>query len=192
MLVTNLQANWRASTMPLPPAGDLDARAWNIGTGRGTSVNELADLLMRIAGREVERLSAPERPGEVARSVLECSRARRRSWDGAPKPSSSKGWRRPWSISRGESMIALLLQGDPGGLVVEPSIWNMVRYGSLFGQVILGILLVFSLVSWAIIIQKMIVFRRLKGSAAASSMCSSGARASRRLIRARWRSPTTR
>ena len=59
-------------------------------------------------------------------------------------------------------MIALLLQGEPGGLMAEPSIWNMIRYGSLFGKVILGILLVFSLVSWAIIIQKLIVFRRLK------------------------------
>ena len=69
------EANWIAATAPLPAALDLDARSWNIGTGRGTSVNELAELLMRIAGREVERLSAPERPGEVARSVLECSRA---------------------------------------------------------------------------------------------------------------------
>lgn len=60
-------------------------------------------------------------------------------------------------------MIALLLQGDTGGLVTEPSVWNMIRYSSLFGKIILGILLVFSLVSWAIIIQKMIVFRRLKG-----------------------------
>jgi UDP-glucose 4-epimerase len=69
------QANWIAAVVPLPSARDIDARAWNIGTGRGTSVNELADLLMRIAGREVERQTAPERPGEVARSVLECSRA---------------------------------------------------------------------------------------------------------------------
>ncbi|HEY7471438.1 MAG TPA: MotA/TolQ/ExbB proton channel family protein [Gemmatimonadota bacterium] len=60
-------------------------------------------------------------------------------------------------------MIALLLQGDPGGLIADPSVWNMIRYGSLFGKVVLGILLVFSLVSWAIILQKLIVFRRLKG-----------------------------
>ena len=59
-----VQANWLASTIPLPQAGDQDARAWNIGTGRGTTVNELAELLMRIAGGEDERLSAPERPGE--------------------------------------------------------------------------------------------------------------------------------
>ena len=60
-------------------------------------------------------------------------------------------------------MIALLLQGEPGGLVADPSVWNMIRYGSLFGKAVLVILLVFSLVSWAIILQKLIVFRRLRG-----------------------------
>jgi len=71
-----VEANWLASTCILPPAVDIDARAWNIGTGRGTSVNELADLLMRAEGREVERLIAPERAGELRRSVLECSCAK--------------------------------------------------------------------------------------------------------------------
>jgi UDP-glucose 4-epimerase len=70
-----VEANWRASTSPLPDAGDLDARAWNIGTGRGTSVNELADLLMGAAGRTVERRHAAEREGELRRSVLDCARA---------------------------------------------------------------------------------------------------------------------
>ena len=68
-------ANWIASTIPLPPSVDIDSRGWNIGTGRGTSVNALADLLMTIAGREVERVRAPERPGELARSVLDGARA---------------------------------------------------------------------------------------------------------------------
>jgi UDP-glucose 4-epimerase len=69
------RANWLASTISLSGGLDLDSRAWNIGTGRGTSVNELADLLMGIAGREVERRPAPARAGELKRSVLECSRA---------------------------------------------------------------------------------------------------------------------
>ncbi|HYO45959.1 MAG TPA: NAD-dependent epimerase/dehydratase family protein [Gemmatimonadota bacterium] len=69
------QANWLASTYTLPPAREIDACAWNIGTGRGTSVNELADLLIGAAGREVERVRAPERAGELRRSVLDCSRA---------------------------------------------------------------------------------------------------------------------
>jgi UDP-glucose 4-epimerase len=70
-----VEANWLAS-LAEPRAGHgLDACAWNIGTGRGTSVNELADRLMRISGRDVERISAPERPGELRRSVLDCSKA---------------------------------------------------------------------------------------------------------------------
>jgi UDP-glucose 4-epimerase len=72
-----VEANWRASTNPLPRTGDLDARAWNIGTGRGTSVNELADLLMEAAGRSVERRHAAEREGELRVSVLDCTRAAR-------------------------------------------------------------------------------------------------------------------
>lgn len=69
------EANWRVSTISLPDAGDLDARAWNIGTGRGTSVNELADLLMRVTDRPVESRHAAEREGELRRSVLDCARA---------------------------------------------------------------------------------------------------------------------
>ncbi|MFN2420705.1 MAG: NAD-dependent epimerase/dehydratase family protein [Gemmatimonadota bacterium] len=71
-----VDCNWLASTRPLPPPEDLTARAWNIGTGRGTSVHRLADLLMAIVGRPVDRRAAPARPGELYRSVLECSRAR--------------------------------------------------------------------------------------------------------------------
>jgi biopolymer transport protein TolQ len=60
-------------------------------------------------------------------------------------------------------MIALLLQVGPGGIVAEPSIWNMVVYSDWFTKGILLILLAFSLISWAIILQKLIVFRRLRG-----------------------------
>jgi UDP-glucose 4-epimerase len=70
-----VEANWLASVAEPRSGQGIDARAWNIGTGRGTSVNELADRLMRIAGREVERRPAPERAGELRRSVLDCSRA---------------------------------------------------------------------------------------------------------------------
>ena len=85
-----VDANWAASTIPLPPATDLDARAWNIGTGRGTSVNELADLLMGVAGRTVERRHAAERGGELRRSVLDCARA-----------AAELGWRASTPIEAG-------------------------------------------------------------------------------------------
>jgi UDP-glucose 4-epimerase len=72
-----VEANWRVSTRPLPPPDTIVARAWNIGTGRGTSVGELADLLMAGAGREVERALAAARAGELERSVLDIAKAER-------------------------------------------------------------------------------------------------------------------
>lgn len=50
-----------------------------------------------------------------------------------------------------------------GGLATDPSIWNMVVTSSWVAKGILLILLVFSLVSWAIILRKWMTFRRLKG-----------------------------
>jgi len=70
------EANLLAATAALPPLGGLTSRAWNIGTGRGTSVHELADRLAAAAGKTVERRPAPPRPGELFRSVLDASRAR--------------------------------------------------------------------------------------------------------------------
>jgi UDP-glucose 4-epimerase len=96
------QANWLAATASLPAPRDLDARAWNIGTGRGTSVNELADLLMEIGGRDVERKSAPERPGELRRSVLDCGRAAAElGW--SPDTTLEDGLRRTMQHLREES-----------------------------------------------------------------------------------------
>jgi UDP-glucose 4-epimerase len=50
---------------------------FNVGTGRETSVLELYDLCRRVAGAEVDAEPAPERPGELQRSVLDPSRAER-------------------------------------------------------------------------------------------------------------------
>ena len=44
----------------------LDSRAFNVGTGVGTSVNRLADVLESIAERASPgRDPQPERPGEL-------------------------------------------------------------------------------------------------------------------------------
>jgi biopolymer transport protein TolQ len=56
-------------------------------------------------------------------------------------------------------MIATLLQPD---LVAEPSIWNMIVTSSWVAKIVLVILLVLSLGSWAIILHKLYVFRRLR------------------------------
>jgi UDP-glucose 4-epimerase len=63
------------ATAPLPTKGGIDARAFNIGTGRGTSVLELAKLLQSAAASNVPLKFAPHRPGEVQDSFLACSKA---------------------------------------------------------------------------------------------------------------------
>lgn len=69
-------ANLAAATRPLPPTGTLEARAFNIGTGRETSVLELAAELQRCAGTETPVQLAPARPGEIERSALAVDKAR--------------------------------------------------------------------------------------------------------------------
>lgn len=71
------EANLKAAERPLPPLHDLDARAFNIGTGVETSVNELAALVARVAGRRAEVQHAPPRPGELRRNALAVAKAAR-------------------------------------------------------------------------------------------------------------------
>ena len=69
------RAIFMAATRPLPVKGGLDARAFNIGTGRGTSVVELARLLQTAAGSNVPVGFGPQRTGEVQDSFLACAKA---------------------------------------------------------------------------------------------------------------------
>jgi len=57
------------------PAGRVDERGINLGTGRETSVLELAQALMRASGREATLQHAPARPGEQRRSVVSIAKA---------------------------------------------------------------------------------------------------------------------
>jgi UDP-glucose 4-epimerase len=70
------RAVWLAATKPLPPRGRLDARGFNIGTGKGTSVIDIARLLQEAAGSSVPIEFAPHRPGEQQESFVEVSKAR--------------------------------------------------------------------------------------------------------------------
>jgi UDP-glucose 4-epimerase len=63
-------ANVLAATRPLPPAGPLDTRSFNIGTGVETSVIQLAELIRGASGATPAVEHAPDRAGEVRRSVL--------------------------------------------------------------------------------------------------------------------------
>ena len=85
-----VRANLLAAEIELDPApAGLDARAFNVGTGTETTVNELAHALMRATGREVPIEHAAARPGEVLRSCLDTSALR------------SKGWQPATSLERG-------------------------------------------------------------------------------------------
>ena len=68
-------ANVLAATKALPPAGPLDSRSFNIGTGVETSVIRLAELIRDASGTTPVIEHAGDRAGEVHRSVLLASKA---------------------------------------------------------------------------------------------------------------------
>ncbi|HVS59648.1 MAG TPA: NAD-dependent epimerase/dehydratase family protein [Gemmatimonadaceae bacterium] len=70
------RAVYLAATEPAPAKGRLDARAFNIGTGQGTSVIEIAKLLQEVAGTKVPEEFAPHRPGEQQESFVNADKAR--------------------------------------------------------------------------------------------------------------------
>ena len=79
-----------AARAELPPAGRVDARAFNVGTGAGTTVKRLAEGLFEAAGRSVPIEYAPPRKGEQQHSFLDPS-----------KTSRLLGWRPTVSLEQG-------------------------------------------------------------------------------------------
>jgi UDP-glucose 4-epimerase len=69
------RANFAAATASLPPIGGVDARAFNIGTGRETSVLELGTVLGRVAGSTAAIEHLPARAGELQRSAVRIDKA---------------------------------------------------------------------------------------------------------------------
>ena len=69
------RAHLLAATIPTIPAGAVDDRAFNLGTGVETSVTALAASLMRASGRTVPIQHAPARPGEQLRSFVSIAKA---------------------------------------------------------------------------------------------------------------------
>ncbi|NUS32882.1 MAG: NAD-dependent epimerase/dehydratase family protein [Gemmatimonadaceae bacterium] len=70
-------ATWRAATRTLPAPALLDARAFNIGTGVGTPVLRLAEVLSAAADRAPQIEFAPKRPGEQQESYVDVAKAAR-------------------------------------------------------------------------------------------------------------------
>jgi UDP-glucose 4-epimerase len=71
------RANLLAATCPMPAANGIDARAFNIATARERSVLEVAEAVMGVMGARTKLDFEAPRPGELLRSVLDVSKARR-------------------------------------------------------------------------------------------------------------------
>jgi UDP-glucose 4-epimerase len=95
-------ANLRLAEAPLPRATGLDARGFNVGTGRETSVLELAELLMEAAGERPGLVHEAARAGELRHSSLDASRLRALGWQ--PDTPLPEGLRRTFEWIRDNSL----------------------------------------------------------------------------------------
>jgi nucleoside-diphosphate-sugar epimerase len=66
-----VDANLAAATRP-----GVSGRAYNVGCGVKTSLNELAAILGRIVGKDVRPSHAEPRAGDIRESLADISRAR--------------------------------------------------------------------------------------------------------------------
>jgi UDP-glucose 4-epimerase len=71
------RANVLASTAAIAAGDGIDATAFNIATATQTNVLELAETVAKVMGRKPEIEFAPARAGELFRSSLDVSKARR-------------------------------------------------------------------------------------------------------------------
>jgi UDP-glucose 4-epimerase len=77
---------------------------FNVGTGTETSVNALYEAVCRVSGVDREPEHAPERPGELRRSVLDIGHAERElGW--RPEHTLEQGLAATWSWARRRSQL---------------------------------------------------------------------------------------
>jgi UDP-glucose 4-epimerase len=69
-------ATYAVATAELPGPGGVDERAFNVGTGVGTSVLDLASTLLAAASASAPIEFAPKRAGEVQDAFLSVNKAR--------------------------------------------------------------------------------------------------------------------
>lgn len=70
------QATFSAATTSLPKPGKLDTRGFNIGTGVGTSVLDIANGLMKASAAKAPLDFAPARAGEQQHSFINADKAK--------------------------------------------------------------------------------------------------------------------
>jgi len=73
---------------------------YNVGTGKGTSVNDLAELVFEVTGKRTGIRRLPPRPGDPQRSVADIRRITELGWK--PLVSLEEGIRRTWEWLREE------------------------------------------------------------------------------------------
>ena len=95
-------ANLAAADLPGQAGTALDDRAYNVGTGRETSVNALAREMMAAGEREVDVAYAAARPGELRHSSLDTSKLQATGW--APRTSLRDGLRQTLDHIERETM----------------------------------------------------------------------------------------
>lgn len=93
------RANLAASRGRAAAPESLDAMAFNVGTGVETRVTDLAQLMVAVSGRRVPITHAAARPGELARSALDCGKAAR-EWDWRPAVPLAEGLKRTYDWIR--------------------------------------------------------------------------------------------
>ena len=67
----------RAATRELPAPRKVDTRSYNVGTGVGTPVLRIAEVLMKVSGVTAPLQFAPHRPGEQQESFIDIAKAGR-------------------------------------------------------------------------------------------------------------------
>ena len=96
------RANLCAATGALPPLKSIDSVAFNVGTGREASVNELVATMLEAAGKKVPVEHAPPRPGELNRSSVDPGRIER-EWGWRPEVDLAEGVRQTYQWIAGQA-----------------------------------------------------------------------------------------
>jgi UDP-glucose 4-epimerase len=84
------RANVRAASAPLGAFQTIDSFAYNVGTGREVSVNDLVKTMFEATGKKVPVKYAPPRPGELSRSAVDPERIGR-EWGVRPQVDLREG-----------------------------------------------------------------------------------------------------
>jgi UDP-glucose 4-epimerase len=89
------QANLKAASGRLPPFSGIDSSAFNVGTGKEISVNELVATMLAATGKKVAVKQAPARPGELSRSAVDPGKIGR-EWGWRPEADLADGLRQTY------------------------------------------------------------------------------------------------